>query len=347
MKRSSKRFVSVMIVLAFVAAGGWAVWKYRLGKSVAPVGPVDDSKVAVMQPVVSPAPAPAPSKPVPPPAMPATQPATAPAPSAVPPDINESFSRGMTLMQAGKLLEARADLSRALLSGRLETQQEEQAVRSLGDLADRTIFGPEMIEGDPYTFLYTFKSGEVLARVERSLKLHVPPQMMLKINGLREANDIRAGQSLKLINGPFHAIVYKSKFRMDLFLQRDDQPPVFVKRLTVGLGRDGSTPVGQWRVAFGKKLHHAPWNPPPSSTFHGAIQWGEPNYPLGTEGYWISLEGMDDATRRFDGYGIHGTNDPASIGKAASLGCVRLSDPDIDFVYSLLYEKWSTVEVRP
>ena len=56
---------------------------------------------------------------------------------------------------------------------------------------------------------------------------------------------------------------------------------------------------------------------------------------------------MDDATRRFDGYGIHGTNDPASIGKAASLGCVRLSDPDIDFVYSLLYEKWSTVEVRP
>jgi lipoprotein-anchoring transpeptidase ErfK/SrfK len=42
-------------------------------------------------------------------------------------------------------------------------------------------------------------------------------------------------------------------------------------------------------------------------------------------------------------YGIHSTNDPASIGKEGSLGCIRLNDVDIELVFSLLYEKWSTV----
>ena len=67
---------------------------------------------------------------------------------------------------------------------------------------------------------------------------------------------------------------------------------------------------------------------------------------MGREGYWISLEGTGDDTRGLQGYGIHGTNEPDSIGKASSLGCIRLTDDDIELVFSLLYEAWSTVEVR-
>lgn len=44
-------------------------------------------------------------------------------------------------------------------------------------------------------------------------------------------------------------------------------------------------------------------------------------------------------TRRLelgDGYGIHGTNDPASIGHAASHGCVRLRNEDIERLYDMV-----------
>jgi hypothetical protein len=37
-----------------------------------------------------------------------------------------------------------------------------------------------------------------------------------------------------------------------------------------------------------------------------------------------------------DGYGIHGTNDPASIGRSASHGCVRLRNEDIGKLYDMV-----------
>lgn len=44
-------------------------------------------------------------------------------------------------------------------------------------------------------------------------------------------------------------------------------------------------------------------------------------------------------TRRLDlgdGYGIHGTNDPESIGHAASHGCVRLRNEDVEKLYDMV-----------
>jgi hypothetical protein len=44
-------------------------------------------------------------------------------------------------------------------------------------------------------------------------------------------------------------------------------------------------------------------------------------------------------TRRLelgDGYGIHGTNEPSSIGRAASHGCVRLRNEDIEKLYDMV-----------
>jgi len=44
-------------------------------------------------------------------------------------------------------------------------------------------------------------------------------------------------------------------------------------------------------------------------------------------------------TRRLelgDGYGIHGTNDPSSIGHAASHGCVRLRNEDVEKLYDMV-----------
>jgi lipoprotein-anchoring transpeptidase ErfK/SrfK len=37
-----------------------------------------------------------------------------------------------------------------------------------------------------------------------------------------------------------------------------------------------------------------------------------------------------------DGYAIHGTDNPASIGHSVSHGCVRLRNEDIDKLYSMV-----------
>jgi hypothetical protein len=258
----------------------------------------------------------------------------------------EAVKAGRAFLAAKKVAEGRASLSEALLSGTLPPATAEDVRKTLADLSDKMLLSGEIFDGDPYTFQYTCKTGDVLVRVERQQMLHVPIEAILMVNHISDAGKIRAGQTLKLIRGPFHAIVDKGAFTMDLYLHREGCAPAFVKRLRVGLGKNGSTPLGLWRVKLGTKQPRANWFPPPNAEERRSIRWGEPGYPLGTRGYWIGLEGTDDVTRAHTGYGIHGTNDPASIGRSESLGCIRLADPDIELVYSLLYEKWSTVKVR-
>jgi len=260
-----------------------------------------------------------------------------------------AYERGAAMIRDNKLPEARTLLSRAYYSGRLPKSRLDDARRKLTKLAEITLIGPRsaVYPNDPYAFSYQFQPGELLAKVERKLKLHVPWQIILRINGLRRAEDIQAGRYYKLIRGPFHAVVYKSKFTMDIFLHRRGQQKIFIKRMRIGTGADGATPIGMWRVRLGGKQERPTWYPPPNSRFRGPIAYGQENYAFGVKGLWIGLEGLDEGTRGLSGYGIHSTNDPSSIGQARSLGCIRLGDEDIELVYYLLYEHWSTVEVRP
>ena len=51
-----------------------------------------------------------------------------------------------------------------------------------------------------------------------------------------------------------------------------------------------------------------------------------PNNPVGTR--WMGLS--------IKGYGIHGTNEPNSIGKAASHGCIRMGKKDLEEFYTMV-----------
>jgi len=59
-----------------------------------------------------------------------------------------------------------------------------------------------------------------------------------------------------------------------------------------------------------------------------------PGNPVGTR--WMGL------SKR--GYGIHGTNEPSSIGKAASHGCIRMAKKDLEEFYELVAQG-DTVEL--
>lgn len=58
------------------------------------------------------------------------------------------------------------------------------------------------------------------------------------------------------------------------------------------------------------------------------IQGGAPNNPLGTR--WIGFDALDTDGRT---YGIHGTNQPWSIGLYISEGCIRLNNEDVEKLF--------------
>lgn len=68
----------------------------------------------------------------------------------------------------------------------------------------------------------------------------------------------------------------------------------------------------------------------------GIVPPDDPRNPLGTR--WIGIGGS---------YGIHGTRDPDSIGKAESRGCIRMRNRDVEELYDMLIEEHSRVLIRP
>jgi L,D-transpeptidase ErfK/SrfK len=93
--------------------------------------------------------------------------------------------------------------------------------------------------------------------------------------------------------------------------------------------------IGTWDIAVGRPSTPSPEgamtviNRVKNPTWFGpggkVVGPGTTN-PVGTR--WIGLSKK--------GYGIHGTNEPASIGKAASHGCIRMRNRDVEQLFELI-----------
>ena len=97
---------------------------------------------------------------------------------------------------------------------------------------------------------------------------------------------------------------------------------------------EGGKVVRTFPVAVGATV-----SPSPSGEFKIVNRVAEPTYyhpgvvipagagnPIGTR--WLGLNRK--------GYGIHGTNEPGSIGKAASHGCIRLRNRDMEQLFRMV-----------
>lgn len=76
-------------------------------------------------------------------------------------------------------------------------------------------------------------------------------------------------------------------------------------------------------VAVGK-----PSTPTPKGTYHIVNKAVNPGGPFGAR--WLGLSVPSG------GYGIHGTNNPASIGNAVSHGCIRMHNNDVIALYNIV-----------
>jgi lipoprotein-anchoring transpeptidase ErfK/SrfK len=97
-------------------------------------------------------------------------------------------------------------------------------------------------------------------------------------------------------------------------------------RYGVGVGREGFTWSGVQTIS--RKAEWPDWHPPAEMVarqpYLPRFMAGGPGNPLGARAIYLGTSQ----------YRIHGTNDPSTIGKFVSSGCIRLTNEDVADLFS-------------
>lgn len=178
----------------------------------------------------------------------------------------------------------------------------------LGKTNVALLFSPSVT---PLDAAYEVKPGDTLGKIAASFGTTVD---YLKKSNHLASNVIQPGKTLKVPKGKFSIVVDKSQ--NELLLTEDNK---FVKTYRVATGKENSTPVGNFKII--SKLVNPVWYA------QGAVV--PPNSPenvLGTR--WMGIDKK--------GYGIHGTIDPNAIGQQVTAGCVRMTNADVEELFSIV-----------
>lgn len=252
------------------------------------------------------------------------------------PEVTKLVAEAVDLIggRPRRIIEARDKLNAALMMP-MNTKQRAFIKDKLSRLAEQWLFSKSLFPEDELCGSYKVKPGDQLRVIGQ--RYRVPYQILMRINNIRRERALQAGQTIKVVKGPFHAKVYRSTLRMDLYLQN-----TFVRSFPVGLGKPGmETPTGLLRVKLGQKLVKPIWTNPLT---HRTYRPEDADYPLGSR--WIGLDGLEGQAKGRDGFAIHGTKDPDEIGTASSQGCIRLHNGDAILVYDVLVPIYSLVRIE-
>ncbi len=237
--------------------------------------------------------------------------------------LRDRFSSFMEAVQKsldeGKLAEAHLALSSLYGNPDLPPDQAKQITDLLDQLAGTVIYSRKHYLEPPYMP----QPGDTLDSVARAY--NVPWQLLGRINGLVPAGPIASespikdqpltpGQELKVVRGPFDAMVDLDKHELTLMVQKR-----YAGRFRIGVGRDEPKLDGDYTVH----------DKTPSPSYRGPdglnVGPNDPQNPLGTA--WIGLT---------DRIGIHGTNDPGAIGRDDNRGAICVGDRDLQDLYGIL-----------
>lgn len=223
------------------------------------------------------------------------------------------------LLAQGKKAEAYKVLSEAMLRDPKAKRADEIKSR-LTKLAEEVFFSDRVVP--PFAILYKVVAGDSLEKIARNHKTTI--ELIRRINGLK-GDVLRIGQNLKVVPGGFDVAVDKSDFRLTV-----TKDGYWVREFKIGLGKNGSTPPGEF--VAGHKLRE-----PAYAAVFPPIPFGDrKNNPLGTR--WITIQGD---------YGIHGTWEPDAVGKEESKGCVRMLNEDVEWLFDLVVPGNSKIIIRP
>ncbi len=120
------------------------------------------------------------------------------------------------------------------------------------------------------------------------------------------------------ITQPIRLEIQRSKHRVVVY-----QGKTQVKSYPIAVGKPGwETPIGSYRVR--QMLRNPEWIHPMTGE---SVPGGDPENPLGK--FWIGFW-----TNGRNWIGFHGTPNPESVGTAASHGCVRMYNQDVEDLFA-------------
>ena len=113
------------------------------------------------------------------------------------------------------------------------------------------------------------------------------------------------------------------------------ESPMLARRYGIGVGKAGLAFKGS--AIIERKAKWPSWRPTPNMikrdpqryAKHAGGVAGGPNNPLGARALYLYRNGRDTY------YRIHGTNEPWTIGKAVSNGCIRMLNDHVRELYEL------------
>ncbi len=224
-------------------------------------------------------------------------------------DPSPLLARAERVLAEGRVLEARDTLARARI---LSTDPLQRAVieTRLGEI-NLALFLSRSPQ--PETETVSVRPGDTLGKI--AARQGTTADYLRKANGIR-GDVIHPGQRLKSPRARFTVHIDKAANRLELRLDGR-----FFKGYTVATGANNHTPVGTFRIT--DRVERPTWWRPSDGA---EIPFGHPEHRIGT--HWLAWDRK--------GFGIHGTDEPESIGQQASLGCVRMLNEEVGELYLLL-----------
>jgi hypothetical protein len=211
-------------------------------------------------------------------------------------------------LDQGRLDEGLVELSRVYQIPELPPTQCLQLAELLGQVAGTVIYSRQHLLEPPYRV----RPGETLGQIAH--RYQVPPEVLARINGIRDPVSLQPGQELKVLRGPFSAVVSLERKELVLFLQGR-----YAGRFPIGIGGDQPRLEGNYTV---RDKIVGPFYVRPDGV---TITANDPANPLGK--YKLDLGG---------GVAIHGTNNPQAIGRTDNPGAISLAERDIEDVFTIL-----------
>jgi lipoprotein-anchoring transpeptidase ErfK/SrfK len=220
----------------------------------------------------------------------------------------ELFNAASRYAQSGDLLSAK-DAYRKIIEkfpGSANTEKAQGALENMNiQIMASSIPTPDSIS-------YEVKTGDTLAKIAK--KFSTTQDLIMRSNNLKNAEVVPLGRRLKIHNEKMSMVVDKS---MNILTLKSGEN--IVKTYRVATGINNCTPVGSFKII--NKIVNPPWY-----TVGGVIPPDSPKNILGSR--WLGLSAQ--------GYGIHGTTEPQSIGNQVTSGCVRMKNAEVEELYALV-----------
>ena len=220
----------------------------------------------------------------------------------------------VTLLNKAKDLQAKGDLAglkniyQKLVNDFSNSPEVMNWQKKADEINIKLLFSPTVTAKST---LYEIKPGDTLTKIAREFK--TTPDLIKKSNNLSD-DRIMPGKKIKVWTSPFSILVDKSQ--NILILKSDEE---IVKTYVVSTGKNNSTPVGNFKIT--SKLVNPTW-----FKAGAVVPSGSPENILGTR--WMGID--------VPSYGLHGTTEPQNLGKQVTQGCVRLSNPDVEELYTIV-----------